>query len=206
MRKIICQTLLTLVLFTTTVKAQIVNIDRNPGVDFEPGLYYKDLDKLLDPYVGTWLYTNGNTSLRIKLEKKEHYLYQTSYMSFYTDLIVGEFQYVENGNLVMDRIPLLNDTSIDYFDYSITCFGIYRLNAFDPFPEANPLIRMLRARYNDPVKPFLDFKAVLALNDEIENERLIFYFLRTNMSNVTDDVTPLDPVFPTGQYVLSKVP
>lgn len=202
MKKTIYQTLIALILFNTMVTAQIINLDTNGPT--ESGIYYKDLDHLLDPYVGTWLYTNGNTSLRIKLVKKEHYLYDTGYKSYYTDLIVGEFQYVENGNLILDRIPLLDDTSIDYFDFSITCFSIYKLNQFDHFPEANPLIRKLRASYNDPVKTFIDFKCVLAVNDEIENQKLIFFFKR--MIGGAPDGVSLDPVFPEGKYVLSKVP
>ena len=202
MKKIIYQTLIVLILFNTMVTAQIINMDTNSPT--ESGIYYKDLDHRLDPYVGTWLYTEGNTSLRIKLVKKEHYLVETVHKSYYSDFIVGEFQYIENGNLVLDRIPLLDDTSINYFDYSITCFSIYKLNQFAPFPEANPLIRMLRASYHDPVKTFIDFLCVLAVNDEIENQKLIFFFKR--MIGGSPGGVSLDPVFPTGKYFLSKVP
>lgn len=202
MKKIIYQTFIALILFNTMVTAQIINLDTNDG--FKSEFYYKDLDQKLDYYVGTWLYTNGNTSLRIKLKKKEHYLVETVYKSYYIDLIVGEFQYVENGNLILDRIPLLNDTSIDYFDYSIVSFAFKSFNQSPNFPEANPLIKKLRANYHDPVKPYLNFKCIMAVNDEIENEKL-FFFLKRLISGGPDGVSP-DPVLPEGKYVLTKVP
>lgn len=32
--------------------------------------YFKDIDNVLNPYVGTWVYTNGNTTLKINFIKK----------------------------------------------------------------------------------------------------------------------------------------
>lgn len=36
----------------------------------EPNAYYKDLDNELNAFVGTWLYTNGNTSWKMELKKR----------------------------------------------------------------------------------------------------------------------------------------
>ncbi|HET8809311.1 MAG TPA: DUF6705 family protein, partial [Flavobacteriaceae bacterium] len=36
----------------------------------EAGVYYKDVNHILDAFEGTYLFTNGNTSFKIVLEKK----------------------------------------------------------------------------------------------------------------------------------------
>ena len=184
------------------VTAQIRNLDTNSDEILEPNFYYSDLDHLLDPYVGTWQYTNGTTLLKIKLEKKEHYLLDSN-QNIYIDLIVGEFQYVENGNIIIDRIPLLNDTSIDYLNYSMVSFGFFRIN-HPNFPEANPSIRMIQIVFDDPVRTYLEYSGKMAINDEVENEKLIFSFRRD--IGGSPDGASFAPVFPTGKYVLSKVP
>jgi hypothetical protein len=56
------------------------------------GSYYKDIHGVLDGYDGTYLYTNGATSLKFILKKK---VMSKGY--YYKDLIIGEFQYIENG-------------------------------------------------------------------------------------------------------------
>ena len=55
--------------------------------------YYKDVNNFMNPFVGTWLYTNGNSSLKIVLVKEE--MQYTG--KYYTDYITGEYQYIENG-------------------------------------------------------------------------------------------------------------
>lgn len=59
----------------------------------EPNIYYKDLYNDLDPFVGTWMYTDGNTSLTITLQKKARVSRNTvrnrlNY-TFYEDMLVG---------------------------------------------------------------------------------------------------------------------
>jgi len=58
-----------------------------------PNMYLKDTNNVLNPFEGTWIYTNGNTSLKIILVKKN----MTYSPNYYEDLIIGEYQYIENG-------------------------------------------------------------------------------------------------------------
>ena len=55
--------------------------------------YYKDIENELNPYLGTWLYTSSNDTLKIVLKKKE----QIHILNFYTDFIYGGYQFVEDG-------------------------------------------------------------------------------------------------------------
>jgi hypothetical protein len=58
------------------------------------GAYYKDINNLLNGYDGTYLYTNGNTSLKLVLQKKV----MSSLNNYYfEDLVIGEYQYIKDG-------------------------------------------------------------------------------------------------------------
>ncbi|TPD71148.1 hypothetical protein FJA49_04410 [Flavobacterium microcysteis] len=72
------------------------------------GAYHKDMNDLLNPFEGTYVYTNGNTSLKIVLQKKKSF--NTKY---YEDMIIGEYQYIENG---IEKINTLNKLSINFTD------------------------------------------------------------------------------------------
>lgn len=77
----------------------------------EIDVYYKDLENELDDFVGTWLYIsdntplNSNVSLKIILKKEEMY-YNGNY---YRDLIVGEYQYIEDG---VEKVNTLNNINL----------------------------------------------------------------------------------------------
>lgn len=62
---------------------------------FNSGNYYKDIDNDLDKFVGTWLYTNDIMTFKIILKKRTN-IFDT-YSNCYVDIIVGEYQYIENG-------------------------------------------------------------------------------------------------------------
>jgi hypothetical protein len=63
---------------------------------------------VLDGYDGTYLYPNGNTSLKFILKKKVQ-----SKGYYYKDLIVGEFQYVKNG---VELNNTLANIAVNYTD------------------------------------------------------------------------------------------
>jgi len=100
-------TLLLLFTLLTNCKAQMPIYDLEDIPNVVSGMknrYIKDTKKLLDPYVGTYLFTNGNTSFKIVLEKKKE-----SYNNVYfEDLIIGEYQYIENGIEKANTLDKLN--------------------------------------------------------------------------------------------------
>ncbi len=72
------------------------------------GAYYKDTKNVLNGYDGTYLYTNGTTSFKIKLQKN----IMTSLNGFYyEDLIAGEYQLIENGVEKVNTLSQLTPTS-----------------------------------------------------------------------------------------------
>lgn len=81
-------------LLFSNCKAQYPVIDIDDSDLGQPnGYYIKDIHNYLNQFEGTYLYTNGNTSLKIILVKKV----QQYNGEYYEDLIIGEYQYVANG-------------------------------------------------------------------------------------------------------------
>ncbi|WP_268845939.1 DUF6705 family protein [Flavobacterium aestivum] len=72
------------------------------------GAYYKDTKNVLNGYDGTYLYTNGTTSFKIKLQKN---IMTSRNGQFYEDLIAGEYQLIENGVEKVNTLSQLTPTS-----------------------------------------------------------------------------------------------
>ncbi|HLO72804.1 MAG TPA: DUF6705 family protein [Flavobacterium sp.] len=87
--------------------SQIIDIEDMNGTRIN-GAYYKDINNLLDPYVGTWVYSSPTDTLKIKLRK----VINTPFINnSFEDLIVGEYQYIKNG---VEKINTLANFNTDY--------------------------------------------------------------------------------------------
>lgn len=82
----------------------IISIQDHQLGSAESNDYLKDTDNLLNPYVGTWLYTNGTTSLKIILKKAVNH--NNGY--YREDILYGEYQYIENGITKIDGLSRIN--------------------------------------------------------------------------------------------------
>lgn len=80
------------------------------------GYYYKDLNHLLDPFVGTYVYAEGNTMLKIVLQKKEMSSINNLY---YEDLIIGEYQFIKDGVERINTLSRLQENFAHAANYSI---------------------------------------------------------------------------------------
>jgi hypothetical protein len=74
------------------------------------GAYYKDTKNQLNVYEGTYVYSNSNTSLKIVLQKK---VMSSMNGVYFEDLIIGEYQYIENG---IETTNTLDKLAINYTD------------------------------------------------------------------------------------------
>jgi len=110
MKKIIFTITLGLIFFNCKAQSPILNMeDTNVTKSKAPdNSYYKDVNNVLNNYEGTWLYTDGNTSLKIILVKSTLYFNG----KFYEDLLIGGYQYIENGIEKINTLSDANDPSI----------------------------------------------------------------------------------------------
>lgn len=80
-----------------------------PPADNDKGTYFKDTKNVLNGYDGTYLYTSGAKSFKIKLQK--NVMVNTGY--YYEDMVAGEYQLIENGVEKVNTLSKLTSTSSD---------------------------------------------------------------------------------------------
>jgi hypothetical protein len=95
-----------ILLISASITAQIggvkpLKIYRN---SFEDGYYYKDTDNTFNNFVGTWVYTNGSSTLNIKFKK----ITKFQFPGYFIDALVGEYQYIKNGVEQVNTLFLIN--------------------------------------------------------------------------------------------------
>ncbi|HET8809139.1 MAG TPA: DUF6705 family protein [Flavobacteriaceae bacterium] len=186
--------ILSVFLSGTSLNAQIILSDIEDINYPEAGVYYKDVNHILDPFVGTWLYTNGNTSFKIVLEKMEHS--SASNGIFFEDLLIGAYRYVENG---VEKVNTLNDLQINYSDgrkYPINSGAIMTgktLGQTDVLPNE----KWIYGSIKDPVSGSIDriFIKGTTVNGQEAIKISIYHHIQVRHVN--------DPIPPPISYPLS---
>ncbi len=192
----------------------VISNAQSPVIDIEEHLrrtaienaYYKDINNFIDPYVGTWVYTetcpitgNENVFFKIILEK-QLMLYNRGY---YMDRVIGEYQYKENG--VEVRSTLDNTSRYNRGIYS----GGNPLLKSDTYPlcsdcPANE--RRLRLLIRDRVrnlggsftlKLFIDHDGQPAIEALIYGTGVLYY-------EIGNPPPFFDMIIPTGTFIFKK--
>lgn len=105
--KTIIKLLFSLMLMSSC-KAQTIDISQQNGNN-ATGAYYKDTQNLLNTFEGTYLYSEGTTSLKFILRKQV--MSSPANNRFHEDLLVGEYQYIENG---VEKSNTLSNLNVSY--------------------------------------------------------------------------------------------
>lgn len=180
---------------------------QSPIIDLEtPGFlpktrnaYYKDVDNYLSQFTGTWAYNNGNTTLKIVIQKKSMKLMPGGY---FEDRLIGEYRYVKDG---VEKVNTLPNLDVDYEDpYKHRIVGNLMLGKM-----GNPLCfdcsdtdrKVVRLYFVDPIT-HLDAELYLRY---IGNNQLKIY-IRQKMILVTPDsgITTYIMTVPTGAYTMTR--
>jgi hypothetical protein len=186
-----------LLLMALSCKAQspIINIEDYDGEPIQDA-YYKDINNLLDPFVGTYIYTNGSTSLKIVLQKRI-----MAYNGYkYEDLLVGEYQYIENG---VEKVNTLNNINSNLTNsMSISANYIYTNGSYwcrDCSPNEKRVMGGLVEHSTINHAQLLIGRLSVGGQPAIK----INVWWRTKSHKETDPL-PLDASFPGGDYILIK--
>ncbi|WP_054850771.1 DUF6705 family protein [Olleya sp. ITB9] len=102
MKKIILIITIGLIFYNCKAQSPVLNMETTFSSDVPVNAYYKDANNILNNFEGTWLYTNGNNSLKIILVKSTQHFNG----KYYEDLLIGGYQYIENG---VEKINTLTD-------------------------------------------------------------------------------------------------
>ena len=109
-------TIILITLININCKAQNINNTTNTDYTNLPnGCYLRDINNYLTPYVGEWKYTNGNTFILIKIRKIINYNNGT----YKEDMLIGEYQYVENGIEKINTLANFNTNFPDQYFHDI---------------------------------------------------------------------------------------
>lgn len=121
MKKIIL--FLVFIAINTNCRAQIIDMYGSEYYGEINGAYYKDVNNFNNQYLGTWLYTNGNTSLTITFISKSYLSRNNGKKFYYTDAIFGGYQYVENGVQKVNTLSNLNTNyGNNFYSWRDNCY------------------------------------------------------------------------------------
>lgn len=177
--------------------------------------YYKDLTNLHDQYVGTWIYINGNTSLKIVFVKKDMFFVSGHAKNYYADFLVGEYQYIENG---VEKVNTLSNLVINHTDIDANNLKSYSAKWKSTYPqclECNEEEKRLVMRFEEPSRRNIyGLSNQFILRRYVENgtEKLKVWFLFTGLGIFTEGSFdgPLSEIssfsLPFGEYTLTKQP
>ncbi|GAA4158801.1 hypothetical protein GCM10022217_20550 [Chryseobacterium ginsenosidimutans] len=197
------------ILFSIITKSQTIIDIRDTKYSYLSNTYYdyykKDLNNLLNPFQGTYIYTSGNTSFKIVLKK----MIKQQIGLHFEDIIIGEYQYIENG---IEKINTLSNIDIIYpdqfFKHNIVGNGIIGNinNRQWKCPQCNPNEKRLSLIIEDKLS---DRIADLLLRKTIINGKDVIQIKIQNISSKTiDTVNPSSPqlpfTLPIGEFTMTK--
>ena len=138
--------ILIIILFVIKASAQtpVIELDSWNG-DITAGMYIKDSPNTLNQFEGTWLYTDGNTSLKIVLVKK---IKDGDVVSYFEDILIGEYQYIENGVEKFNSLSNLNIVHSNVYN-SHNIVGNHFHTYRSPFNEVTPGEKILKLHFTD---------------------------------------------------------
>lgn len=181
--------------------AQIINLENQGSYRHYPqGAYFKDINNYLDPFTGTYIYTNGNTSLKIVFGKKikDNGLYSE-------DVIYGGYEYIVNGITIANTLPETLPTNTYAYNYYI--YGnAYLLNdSHPPCNTCSPNEKRLFITLKDTQCEFL---RKLIIKKEIvgdqEQIKINISLANTVYYKSTDPEPVFNFILPSGDYTLIK--
>lgn len=202
--------LILFIVFSNLSSSQTIVDITNTSFSFSTNTYYnyykKDLNNVLDPFQGSYVYTNGNNSFKIILKK----MIKQPVGLHFEDLIIGEYQYIENG---IEKVNTLANIDIAYPNQ----FAKHHIAGNGIIPNINN--RVWKCPQCNPDEKRL----AVSLLDKISNRTADFFMRRTNINgqeamqvkiynirghviNVDDPSTMNQPAFalPTGEFTMIK--
>ena len=194
-------TILLLALININCKAQNTNNTTNTDYTNLPnGCYLRDINNYLNPYVGEWKYVNGSTTLLIKLRKIVNYNNGT----YSEDMLIGEYQYVENGIEKINTLANFSTNFLDQYFHDING-NMLKRNADSPACNdcgSNPRVSLI---YSDPIK-LVAGTMCIGINDI---DTIKVYIITSGIHYIQNPDDSLDYenvgfTIPNGWYVLEK--
>lgn len=195
------KTILILILITLTIscKAQIINIIDDDGITV-PNAYYKDVNNLLNPFEGVWLFTEGNSELRIILTKKVDHnngLYRE-------DVIIGGYEYKVNGTTLVNTLDDINNFYLNSIQYSLSGNFIMENDFSPPCISCSTGEKRLMLSFSETQSTVMGTLIVRAIQVNGQDAIKVKLFGTTVYYEAGTTPPPDDFALPSGEYTLIK--
>ena len=145
--------IITITFITLTCKAQITILPSyGSGASFGEvnNAYYKDVDNFLNQFEGTWQYTNAIDTLTVNFVKKTKMKITYGTIFYYTDFLVGEFRYTENGVEKANTLTNLTINHTNPFNYNMYSSAKTGKNSYPICTECNENVERLIITFDEP--------------------------------------------------------
>lgn len=172
--------------------------------DIVAGCYLKDVNNQLDPFVGTWSYQNGNTSFTISFRKIVQYYNGT----WYEDKLIGDYQYIEEGQELVNYLPNFNDPNINDAQHTIKGSMMIYTKQFPKCEECedSDIRERVRLTFYDTERKYLSNELVIWYYIENYNiEKIKVWLYDAGTAVLPYEGAPQEIRVPYGEYVLTKV-
>lgn len=146
----------------------------------------------MNTFEGTYIYTNGNTTFKIVLEKKV----KQPIGLHYDDLILGEYQLIENG---VEKINTLSNLNVVYANqfakHSIAGSGVLWNNSrLWKCPECLPNEKRLGIRIKDVISG--RYADMLIRRTMVNGQQVLQVKIYNITSKIIDEDAPSPPELP----------
>jgi hypothetical protein len=172
---------------------------RNWNGEISNNSYLKDTFNDLDLFVGTFKYSNNDTTFTIKLRKIEQY-YNGKYFS---DLIIGDLTYIIGSTTIIDSNNQFNTNFNNQFTHKIFGESLYE-NNFKPIcSDCLPNEKRLRLQINDGTKSSALYPRKVTINGY---QALKVLKITSGPKSVPFGTTPIKSNIRDGDYLFIKQP
>ena len=188
-------------IITISCKAQTVPLNTHYD-DTNIGAYFKDTFNEMNKFEGTWEYSNGTDTLKIIIKKKTHYFDG----EYYQDLLIGEYQFINNGQEIVNTIP---NNSFDWSNIDERNIGGWRFitnNEVLLCSNCSQNEKRIKLFFSDPERNYLSLSLVLRyLPQSIGEPEKMTATLISNSGVVLPDAnSPTEARVPYGEYLMIK--
>ena len=190
---------LILIFFITACQSQIINIKDDDGSGIT-NAHYVDIDSILNPFQGTWVYTNGDTTLKIILLKKiDHFN-----SKYYEDVLIGGYEYRVGNTTIISNLDEINTPFLNPFEKSIAGNTVVNNNGYPPCSDCVVGEKRLNLMFSE--LPTNIYGKIIIRKIEVSGQEAIKIIIRGS-ERVHIVGTPLPPddfKVPSGEYILLK--
>ena len=203
-------------IFNMSAQTPIIGIYGTEYYGGVAGAYYRDIGGFHNQYVGTWVYTNGNTTFKITFVKKNSFHVTNDVRDYYADFLIGEFQYTDNGVEKVNTLSYINQSHSNIFDYNLVSVVPYDKSIYPLCPECSENELRLLMRFNEPSRRNIwggisnNFVIRRFMQNEQEKLKVQFVYTGNGLESLnTMDGPPANInsfSVPYGEYILVKQP